>query len=277
MYAYIIDQKREYDDILLETLRAHNKKEVGVRPYEERIFYVYKEGKLVASAKTSLSWDWVSPWNFFYEDQDALFALMNELVRYYKGRAVGINTSSFVDFIIEDFLAYGYEDSGHMNSFYQGKDKVSLQLRSWETKDLEHDYKIVHVKEELKEEKEEWQRHFDQFIKRCGFAMDSKEIQVVCLDGEEFVGGVMGYIQFGMLYVSLLAVKEEYQRKGIARKLMNMIEDQARMDGVRVFHLGTGSFQAQGFYEKLGYEVSYKQVDKPKGHSIYTMMKRDVK
>ena len=198
MLTYKIDEKREYDDVLLQTLRAHNKREVGLRPYEERIFYVYKEDTLVAGAKTSLSWDWVSPWNFFYQDKDALFALMNELVRYYKGRAVGINTSSFVDFVVEDFLAYGYEDSGYMNGFYQGKDKISLQLRSWETKDLEHDYKIVHVKEELKEEEANWQILFHDFIESCDFKMDSEEVQVVCLDDEDFVGGVMGYIQFGM-------------------------------------------------------------------------------
>jgi GNAT superfamily N-acetyltransferase len=277
MLNYIVDEKRMYDEVLLESLRSYNTSQVGQRPYEERVFYVYKDGNLLASAKTSLSWDWVSPYNFFYKDEDSLFALLNEIVRFYKGRAVGINTSSFVDFVIHDLLAYGFKDAGRMKNFYQGKDRVALQLRDWQTKQVKEDYKIVHVKETLEEEKESWQNLFDDFIHRCAFPMETEEVQVVCLDGDDFVGGVMGYIQFGMLYVSLLVVRDAYRKKGVARKLMTMIEDYVRKDGVQVFHLGTGSFQARGFYEKLGYEICYEQVDKPKGHSVYTMMKRDVK
>lgn len=270
---YMVDNEGKYDEVLLKHLRAHNVSQVGERYVEKRVFYVYQNDELVASAKTNLFWDWVSPYEFFYKDQDSLFALMNEIVRYFKGLAVGINTSSFVAFVIKDLLAYGFVDTGRMNRFYQGNDKVSLELRSWETKEINSDYLIVHAKEEVDEVKDLWQSQFDAFIKRCDFSLDYVTHQIVCVDGEEFVGGVLGYKQFECLYVSLLVVKEDYRKQGIAKKLMTLLEEHANSEGIDMFHLGTGSFQAKGFYEKLGYKVACEQIEKPKGHTIYTMVK----
>ncbi|MGS0972236.1 MAG: hypothetical protein ACVCEJ_03190 [Candidatus Izemoplasmataceae bacterium] len=79
---YKVDKSRTYDDVLLKHLRAHNVSQVGERYVEKRVFYVYQNDELIASAKTNMFWDWVSPYEVFYKDRDSLFALMNEIVRY---------------------------------------------------------------------------------------------------------------------------------------------------------------------------------------------------
>jgi GNAT superfamily N-acetyltransferase len=73
--------------------------------------------------------------------------------------------------------------------------------------------------------------------------------------------------------VELLFVPKEYRGAGLGTELMRLAEEEARRRGCRGAWLDTFSFQARGFYERLGYSVFGTIGDHPPGHSRFFMKK----
>lgn len=91
-------------------------------------------------------------------------------------------------------------------------------------------------------------------------------------DGE-FAGGLVGHAAYGWLFVDLLWVADSARGKGQGRRLMLAAEEEARKLGCRNAWLDTFSFQARGFYERLGYTVFGELEDFPAGHKRYFLRK----
>ena len=90
-------------------------------------------------------------------------------------------------------------------------------------------------------------------------------------------GGVFGNCgSFGWLYVDTLYVEEELRGNGYGEKLMSMIETDAANRGCRFAYLNTFTFQAPGFYEKLGYREFARLDDFPPGHSR-VFLRKDIR
>jgi ribosomal protein S18 acetylase RimI-like enzyme len=80
-------------------------------------------------------------------------------------------------------------------------------------------------------------------------------------------GGLLGEMYWGWLHISILWLHEEVRGQSYGRQLVRMAEDMARERGCYHAHLDTMSFQAPGFYRKLGYEEFGRLEDIPRGHS----------
>ncbi len=80
-----------------------------------------------------------------------------------------------------------------------------------------------------------------------------EEFVVFVKSGRRVMGGVKGYVQWGWLFVSHLWVDEALRGRGWGSELMRAAEREGRRRGCRAVHLDTFTFQAPGFYEKLGY------------------------
>jgi GNAT superfamily N-acetyltransferase len=93
-------------------------------------------------------------------------------------------------------------------------------------------------------------------------------------ESDEIVGGLYGATAFSHLWIELLFVPESMRGVGIGRKLMMMAEVEAVQRGCRAAALDTFSFQARGFYERLGYSVFGTLNDCPPGHSRFFLTKR---
>jgi ribosomal protein S18 acetylase RimI-like enzyme len=91
--------------------------------------------------------------------------------------------------------------------------------------------------------------------------------------GDEVVGGLLGSIWGGVLYVRILWVSETLRGRGFGRRLMEMAERRAMERGCRHVFLDTFSFQAPGFYENLGYQTYAKAEDWPVGHAHHFLRK----
>jgi GNAT superfamily N-acetyltransferase len=78
----------------------------------------------------------------------------------------------------------------------------------------------------------------------CVFARD---------DAGSIVGGLTAKTYWGYLDVAYLWVNEKHRGQGHASKLMQAAESEARARGCKHALLDTFSFQALGFYKKLGY------------------------
>jgi GNAT superfamily N-acetyltransferase len=100
-------------------------------------------------------------------------------------------------------------------------------------------------------------------------------VQIFMRDKENTViGGIIGYLFGGWLYVSLLWVEETQRNKGYGSKLLKMAEDEATKLGCKYAHLDTYSFEARPFYEKHGYVLFATLDNYPEGYSKYFLKKK---
>lgn len=117
----------------------------------------------------------------------------------------------------------------------------------------------------------------DQFNSNQELALppyDRVHFWLAAYEGEQYIGGVVGSMVWGLLYIQLLAVDHVYRGKGIGADLLQAIEDQARQQGAKVSELTTMSWQAPHFYMKYGYTIFGEIHDIPiEGQTKYYMKK----
>jgi GNAT superfamily N-acetyltransferase len=91
-------------------------------------------------------------------------------------------------------------------------------------------------------------------------------------EAEALAAGLSGVLAWGWLFVDALWVGDALRGHGIGRALMAGAEDYARGKDCHSAWLDT--FQASGFYEKLGYRSFGVLDDYPPGQSRHFMRKR---
>lgn len=97
----------------------------------------------------------------------------------------------------------------------------------------------------------------DAFNKtRTSRADDYRQMAIFHRDAAgEVDGGLWAVIDYDWMHIDLLALPAEARGKGVGRAMMRTAEWEAGRQGCVGIWLDTGSFQAPGFYAKLGYEV----------------------
>jgi GNAT superfamily N-acetyltransferase len=100
-----------------------------------------------------------------------------------------------------------------------------------------------------------------------------RELAVFVREGDRIVAGLAGESYCGWLFVKYLWVSEGLRGRGVGSELMARAEARARERGCHSAWLDTFSFQARGFYEKLGYE-EFGRLDYPPGRHRHFMRKR---
>jgi ribosomal protein S18 acetylase RimI-like enzyme len=99
-------------------------------------------------------------------------------------------------------------------------------------------------------------------------------ISLFLKDGEQqIIGGLHGWTAFNYLHIDVLWLREDLRRRGYGRRLMQVAEEEALKRGCRYAQLDTFSFQALGFYEKLGYRIFGELGDVAGGHKWYFLKK----
>ena len=104
--------------------------------------------------------------------------------------------------------------------------------------------------------------------------IDYRPLTLTVNDKRAIVGGLVGETYFGWMFASLFWVSEKYRGKGWGKSLMESAEKEARKRGVRQVYLDTFSFQARGFYERLGYRAFGQIDDYPPGETRFFLSKR---
>ena len=89
----------------------------------------------------------------------------------------------------------------------------------------------------------------------------------------EVIGGLYAYIAYDWVSVEMLIVPETYRGSGVGAELMRRVEAYGADAGCAGVWLNTFSFQALGFYQKLGYEVFGSLDDHPRGGHRYFLRK----
>jgi GNAT superfamily N-acetyltransferase len=99
-----------------------------------------------------------------------------------------------------------------------------------------------------------------------------RPLAVFAREGGSIVAGLAGETYSGWLFTGYLWVSDVLRAQGIGRKLMSDAEGRARERGCHSAWVGTFSFQAPGFYPKLGYQV-FGELDYPPGHKRFFLRK----
>jgi ribosomal protein S18 acetylase RimI-like enzyme len=84
---------------------------------------------------------------------------------------------------------------------------------------------------------------------------DSRPLAVLVSDPDtgSVIGGILGRTSLGLAFVDLVFLPGEVRGRSVGRTMMREAEDEARRRRCRAVVLYTISFQAPGFYERLGY------------------------
>ena len=118
------------------------------------------------------------------------------------------------------------------------------------------------------------QRLYEFNVQTTGIA-DGKLLASFLRDGEgRVLGGVYGWTWGATCYVRILFVPAQMRRCGHGSRLMAMVEAEASARGCKQIVLETHDFQAPQFYRKLGFEITGRVADYPRGHQYLTLIKR---
>lgn len=109
----------------------------------------------------------------------------------------------------------------------------------------------------------------------AGSARDARLPVITIEDPEtgETVGGLWGRTARRHLQIQLLFVPDALRGAGLGNELIRMAEDEARQRGCVGVWLDSYSFQAPGFYERLGYSQFGVIEDYPPGHARHFLRK----
>lgn len=109
----------------------------------------------------------------------------------------------------------------------------------------------------------------------AGHPRERQGLSVLLRDATgQVVGGLLGATAWRWFYIENLAVPPALRGAGWGRKLMSAAEAEARRRGCIGIRLDTYSFQARGFYERLGFAVIGQIEDCPPGATRFSMTKR---
>ena len=87
------------------------------------------------------------------------------------------------------------------------------------------------------------------------------------------LGGIFGWTWGETCYVRYLFIPADMRNQGHGTSLMLAVEAEARARGCRQIVLTTHDFQAPEFYRRLGFEMTGRVPDYPRGHAYLTMVK----
>jgi len=258
----------------MDGLVEFNLEATGSFKRERRYVYVFSGDNMVSAATISFGWDWIHLLRYFYDFTDALFPLLSNAFKTFKNEALGSILSLTDPAMVEDFERAGFQIIGKIKDIPKGGCQTTLTNKSLRRIAYKGDYRIMAADEPV----EAYEGIFEEKLARFEQAHalkdpNEKRLSYVCLDHDQFVGGIVGKIAMDNLYVDLLFVRQNARKQGIANQLMELVEQEAKAMGITQSYLGTGSFQAPGLYRKLGYEIVMTVEDFPRNFSNHTLVK----
>lgn len=110
---------------------------------------------------------------------------------------------------------------------------------------------------------------------QSGRAEDYRPLAVLISDPDAGIifGGLWGSSNFTQLHIDLLYVPDALRGMGVGGAVVGQAEAEAVRRGCRGVWLDTYSFQARGFYERLGYRVFGTFEDYLPGHDRFFLKK----
>jgi len=268
---YIIDETGKYEDDIFQMLLAHNMKHTGQRAYYGRSFYLVDQDTLQAGMNAFISWDWVEIKDLVYKNLDQLQEVIEAGRHAFGDHAMGMKIETSYTEVVEDLVKVGF-DLKHTIKYSPGTCEF-YHLELGERPDEPVDFGQVQVSETRQEDYDQvLLAHSDHLKKKYQLPLCKKELTVVALDHDQFVGGVLGMMFEDYAYIDMLVVDKDHRGQAIGSGIMQAFEE-ALGPEIKTISLKTTSFQAKDFYEKIGYGAMVTYPNFMKGFEGYIMRK----
>jgi GNAT superfamily N-acetyltransferase len=116
-------------------------------------------------------------------------------------------------------------------------------------------------------------RLYDYGVEQTGVD-DGQWLAIFLRDNQQTIqAGLKGWTWCGSCYIQTVWVHHTLRGQGIGTQLLQAAEQEARRRGCQQMILTSYSFQAPGFYQKLGFEVFAVLDEHPRGHRDYYLHK----
>jgi len=83
---------------------------------------------------------------------------------------------------------------------------------------------------------------------------------------QRLVGALTTELLWDWMYIDELWVDKDYRRQGHAHRLMTKAEQKAKSENCQGLWLWTQSWQAEKFYQRMGFEIFTEFPNFPRGH-----------
>lgn len=272
MMTILYDQDKKYETCIKTILRAYNAKHSDNKTYQEYYAYLTNKGELTNIIKVSLFWDWLSLDQMVYQSVSALKTLISYVAYKLLDKAQGIKVFTSVCDQKDDLIQAGFKliktvkIHDTLTYYYLDYDKSNAERVANHACHLE-DTSNDRFQEIIKQAKAE-------FNKKYNITVQESSLIIGALDNQRCIGGIHCYHYGDVLYISRLAVLEQYRKLSVGKTLMVQVETYAKSHNIKVMMLGTTGFQAKGFYEKCGFKAVFSRENHPIGYASYTMLKR---
>ncbi len=108
-----------------------------------------------------------------------------------------------------------------------------------------------------------------------GHQRTSETINIFLKDKNKNVyGGTIATVLWNGIEINSLWVEESLRGQGYGKKLIKLVEKEGKKRGCTIIYTNTFSWQAPGFYEKLGFKPYGKLDDFPSGNSLTYFSKK---
>jgi len=108
-----------------------------------------------------------------------------------------------------------------------------------------------------------------------GPAAEELTVRVVCADGQ-LQGALSGWTWQEAAGIGMTWVAEAARGTGVGARLMRAFEEEARRRGARRVFVTSFTFQAPGFYERLGYREIFRWEGVPTASSDDVHFRKDL-
>ncbi len=115
----------------------------------------------------------------------------------------------------------------------------------------------------------------DNYNKERNLNRNVNPVSIIIRDKKDSIlAGMTGKTFLGWLHIKTIWVSPESRKTGLGRLLIKSAEEEAIKRKCKFAYLDTFSFQALGFYLKLGYKTFGELDNFPEGHKRHFLKKK---
>jgi GNAT superfamily N-acetyltransferase len=138
---------------------------------------------------------------------------------------------------------------------------------------MSHEHIIIETSPTLEDMQFLEDRLYDYNVEQTGLGDGQDYAFFVRGHHREIRAGVAGWMWGGSCCIRSLWVHQELRGQRVGTKLLQSVEQEALARGCHHIVVASFSFQAPGFYQKLGFETFAILADHPRGHQHYYLQK----